>query len=631
MKKWMLVLVAALLLALPCVCLADEVSVAWKDGSKAVDLNALKDGDDATGVDLRSGKNAELTADLGQGVSVQTVFVRMDSVPVQVDLQYLNANRKWETIASSTNPGCEVTLTADWAVTGRLRLYFTYASGSVTRLKELRSFSTDEVPEELHQWRQSAQVDVLLTLDRIDQLDASQVSAWASAEKNMGAAVLVTPKEGALAFSDALWNAGFRVSPLYGGMAENNKTGDAALKAWGDKKVTATLASWLRHYQPMMVVDGGEVTALRLEKANASACNPGYELADAAEWGLWSVPQTISGQNASDAVAALGERDDSAVRQACLAPFASATHGDPATIPYPANRDAEGYLPEGEPEFVLEDPDNGLWAYLSQTVQVEIVRYDWVDPDGEQQRFFVSDVHFKPEYEKFQQQVYVNATFKGQQIWPKTLAQTSKMVIAINGDYYPYRKDKGSPIGNILRNYQALYDLDKKKNPTFPNLDTVALRDDGSLTVYDRHEITATELAAQGDVHDALSFGPYLARDGRLRIYDGKNAEGKEPRSSIGMVSPGHYILVQCEGRMPNKGPRGLTVNQLGMILYGHGVTDSIMLDGGSTTVLCFMGEYLMKTGKDTTIGSPRNQHELFGVGTSELVHTDWVNGKPKK
>ena len=32
-----------------------------------------------------------------------------------------------------------------------------------------------------------------------------------------------------------------------------------------------------------------------------------------------------------------------------------------------------------------------------------------------------------------------------------------------------------------------------------------------------------------------------------------------------------------------------------------------------------------------TSIGKPRNQHELFGVGTSELVHTDWVNGKPKK
>ena len=50
-----------------------------------------------------------------------------------------------------------------------------------------------------------------------------------------------------------------------------------------------------------------------------------------------------------------------------------------------------------------------------------------------------------------------------------------------------------------------------------------------------------------------------------------------------------------------------------------------------STSVLIFMGEKLNRTGKDTSVGSPRNQHELFGIGSSELVHTDWFDGKPKK
>ena len=96
------------------------------------------------------------------------------------------------------------------------------------------------------------------------------------------------------------------------------------------------------------------------------------------------------------------------------------------------------------------------------------------------------------------------------------------------------------------------------------------------------------------------------------------------------MVEPGHYIIVDCEGRVPN-GPKGLTVNQIGMLLYGHGCNESFMLDGGSTSVLIFMGEKLNRTGKDTSVGSPRNQHELFGIGSSELVHTDWFEGKPKK
>ena len=185
-------------------------------------------------------------------------------------------------------------------------------------------------------------------------------------------------------------------------------------------------------------------------------------------------------------------------------------------------------------------------------------------------------------------------------------------------------------MGNIIRNYEVLYNMDMKKNPGFPPLDTLALHDDGSISVYGAKEITADELAARGDVHDALSFGPYMARDGVLRVYSGKNAALQEPRCAIGMVEPGHYFIVDCEGRVP-KGPKGMTTNQIGMLLYANGSNESFLLDGGSTSVMIFMGEKLNRTGKDTSVGSPRNQHELFGIGHSELVHTDWFDGKPKK
>ena len=73
-----------------------------------------------------------------------------------------------------------------------------------------------------------------------------------------------------------------------------------------------------------------------------------------------------------------------------------------------------------------------------------------------------------------------------------------------------------------------------------------------------------------------------------------------------------------------------MSINQIGMLLYSKGCNESFLLDGGSTSVLIFMGEKLNRTGKDKSIGSPRNQHELFGIGSSELVHTEWMNGKPK-
>ncbi len=318
-------------------------------------------------------------------------------------------------------------------------------------------------------------------------------------------------------------------------------------------------------------------------------------------------------------------------RPTYLQSFADAAHSEESLIPYPEDqRDADGYLLAGE--FLYEDEENGLWAYLSPTVQVQIIRYSITT--NPVQRYFVTDVRFKPDQEQFKQHVYVNASFAGQMIWPKTLAQTSKLVLAINGDYYPYRKEKKQAMGNIIRNGEILYTMDPKKSLSFPNLDTMALHDDGRISVYAVKEVTAQELLDQGDVHDALSFGPYLIRDGVLRDYDGKNANAREPRTAIGMVEAGHYIILTCEGRVPakngDKGAKGMSINEVGSLLYAYGCEQGFMLDGGSTSVLIFMGEKLNRNGFDTYIGSPRNQHELFGVGTSELVHTDYVNGKPK-
>lgn len=311
-------------------------------------------------------------------------------------------------------------------------------------------------------------------------------------------------------------------------------------------------------------------------------------------------------------------------------PFVFAEYNDTSLIPYPENRDENGYLTEGE--FVYEEPELGLWAYLSPTVQVEIVQYDgnW---DRYDERWFVAEVKFDTAAESFSQHTWfqkdeagekIRGDFSDQQIWPKTLAQADRMVIAVNSDYYLYRV-KNKTTGNILRSGEVIYDFNKPSG--YPNLDCVAFFADGSMAVYDGNETTATELKEQGAV-DVLSFGPWLVRDGVLRDYDGKNYNAREPRMAIGMVEPGHYILIDCEGRVPN-GPRGLTLNELGALLYAHGVNEAINMDGGTTSVLIFMGEKLNRTGHDTYVTSPRNQHELFGVGTSEQVRTDWINGKP--
>ncbi len=322
------------------------------------------------------------------------------------------------------------------------------------------------------------------------------------------------------------------------------------------------------------------------------------------------------------------------VRPEYLADYTTAVYTDPATIPYPDNRDAEGYMMEGE--FLHEDAENGLWAYLSPTVQVEIVRFTQADPA---QRWFVADVRFKPEQEQFKQYVDIKSSMKNHMNYGQTLAQMNQLVIGINSDFYFYRKENKQVLGNIIRGGKVVSNLDRKRGDSFPNLDTMALHDDGRMTVYSANEVTADEILAQGDVHDALSFGPWLIRDGELRDYRGKNYDKIAPRTALGMVEPGHYILLVVEaGLKGNKTgdgitARGFTVTEVANVLYAYGCVQAFNVDGGNTSQLIFMGEKINRTGNMETgkLASPRNVNELFGVGTSDLVHTDWLHGKPKK
>jgi len=602
---------------------AGELPVQWKNGSTAVDSALLSDHSDDTGMNTARKKSVEFTAQLEEGVAVASAYVRLNCVSSKIELQYLNASKKWETVASAVNPGTEVILTPAQPVTGRLRLLVSFAKETACKITELRCFGLGELPLDIHRWQPLDVADVLVMADSIDSIDLTELTGWAHHGRSVAVAVLSSPENPA-AWCDILYESGVTVQPLFGGYGAPGKDAASTMKSWGEKKVGMTAAGWIRRAQPLLVITAGELPANIAPNAIANAAEVSYA-SDYDEAGLWLVsdilPSTDPGVGA--AIDALGQRSLDALRLKCAEPFAAALHSDPALIPYPENRDAEGYLPEGE--FVYESPETGLWAYLSPTVQVEIIQYDTEAP---KHRWFAAEIKFKPEQEQFKRQLYVNATFKDQQIWPQTLAQTSKMVFAVNGDYYLARADKKSAVGNILRDYQVLYNV--SKTSAWPNLDTLALHDDGSLSVYDATAITADALAARGDVHDALSFGPWLVNDSRLRLYHEKNANAAEPRCAIGMIEPGHYIVIDCEGRVPD-GTKGLTVNETAMLLYSYGVTEAFNLDGGSTSVIIFMGEKLNRTGKDSSIGSPRNQHELFGVGTSELVHTDWVNGKPKK
>ena len=637
MKRIVCLLICLCLL--PCVGLAEEapdareLDAAVTENRAALDMAAMRDGSDDTFHACKRGRSVTLSVALAEGDECGQVYLRLGTAAEKATLRRRNDKNRWEEVTVMTSPGAEFVIAATEPIAGQMQLILDFPAAVRAQVTELRCFTQGTLPEAIHEWAQAGACDLLLVAESADQVDTEAIRAWTEQGRSVACALLTTPEEGLAAVGDRLWAAGVRRAPICLGLtAQAADVAEAALnKAWPDKMLLAPLVSAVRATEPMTVVFSAaagreEYLAGKVRQAVDNAREFSYQVADAEAHGIWIAPHVFDASDAAlaDNLAHWEERSDKYLRDWCQRQYDGAVHSDPAEIPYPDNRLADGYLPEGE--FLYEDEEKGLWAYLSTTMQVEIVKYEKPELP---QIWFVTDLHFKPEQESFGQVLYASASFKNQQIYPETLAQDSQLVLAVNGDYYPYRVERKTGVGNILRNREVLYDYDTRKRMAYPNLDTMALRDDGTLTVYAGAEITATELLAEGDVHDALSFGPYLARDGKIRIYSGEGFDATEPRNAVGMVSAGHYKIITVEGRI-NPGPKGVTLNVLSEMMYAQGVTDAFNLDGGSTSVLIFMGKKLNRTGANTGrgVGSPRNMHELFGVGTSPLAHTDMLNKK---
>ena len=594
---------------------AAELTVEMRNANdKALEAEALRDGSDETGVDLKRGKQGDVILLLPEDSSCAAVCARLSVPAAKAELQRINEKKRWESLATLASPGFEFTLPVS-GVSGKVRLHLSFSDNVTCKVLELRCFTAGELPAFIHSWQApSRAVDVLLAAETLDAVDTALVASLL--EKGRSVSVCALEAGDSLqAACDRLWDAGLRSAP--------------SLWDHSTKKpnLTNILATWIRAGQPLLLA-ADESFADAVDKAVSGAADPSWNIEDAASHGIWAVPDTCLLADAAVRADSLAERNHDAIRAWCVSQFESAEHADPAEIPYPSSRLPDGYLPEGEEEFIFEDTEKGLWAYLSQTLQVEIIKYRMPEVPH---TWFEASVIFKPESETFTQHTWVNATFEGQQIYPETLAQTSKLVFAVNGDYHPNRASQKWPVGNIIRRGKVLYNYDGKGSLKFPNLDTLAIRNNGSFSVYGSTEITADELLAQGDVQDSLSFGPYLVRNGEMRVYNGNSASVPEPRCAYGMVEPGHLFFVMVEGKMPKKGEQGFNLWLLAELMYARGCTEAMNVDGGSTAVMIFMGHKLNRTGKGNQLGSPRNQHELFGIGESDRVYTDLAEGKKKK
>lgn len=285
----------------------------------------------------------------------------------------------------------------------------------------------------------------------------------------------------------------------------------------------------------------------------------------------------------------------------------------------------EGFLDVGE--FVYVDAEAGVWRYVDDQLKVEIYRRttSGIDPHDKQKKtrnwtWYEAEV-WSREDEVWR--IFTNKEGKhmSSSDWPPYVAQKNQTVLAINTDYaqnrYPKKDNK---VGIVIRNGKVFSAKTRKTTgKTWPPLDVLALYPDGRMEIYESDEKTAQEYLDMG-VTTTLSFGPWLIRDGELNTEEFKTMnQGRNPRTAIGQIEPGHTVAMMLEGR--HTGSAGGYLDFLAERMLEKGCQLAFNLDGGETAFMLFMGEQISYVGGISNENSyARRTTELLGIGVSDLV-----------
>lgn len=164
------------------------------------------------------------------------------------------------------------------------------------------------------------------------------------------------------------------------------------------------------------------------------------------------------------------------------------------------------------------------------------------------------------------------------------IAEANDAILAINGDYYGFRDS-----GYVIRN-GVLYRSEGSGN------EDLVIDAEGNFSLINEDDISAQELLEQGAVQ-VFSFGPGLVNDGEICVSENEEVAQSmtsNPRTAIGMVEPGHYILVVSEGRTDDS--EGLTLYQLAQVMKDNGCSVAYNLDEGGSSTLWFNGQVINQT-----------------------------------
>ena len=184
------------------------------------------------------------------------------------------------------------------------------------------------------------------------------------------------------------------------------------------------------------------------------------------------------------------------------------------------------------------------------------------------------------------------------------IAQQAGAVLAINGDYYSARS------GYVIRN-GVLY----RSTSSDSSQEDLVIDASGNFSIVTEGSVTAQALLDSG-AQQVLSFGPGLVENGQIAVDTNEEvdqARSSNPRTAIGQIGEGHYVMVVADGRTSESA--GLSLYQLAEFLQSLGVQTAYNLDGGGSSPMVFNGSVVNQPTSDGRSIRERSVSDIVYIG----------------
>ena len=156
--------------------------------------------------------------------------------------------------------------------------------------------------------------------------------------------------------------------------------------------------------------------------------------------------------------------------------------------------------------------------------------------------------------------------------------------MSASGFYDP----NGAGTGGIIAGYAMCEGKSYGEHYYMGGYKRIELTQDNKMYIIDSDKPVAK------DVTDAVEFSPALIVDGELSVGGFYQWNGINPRACIGQSERGEILMLVVEGRQVGRSI-GTDVETCAKILMKHEAYTAMNLDGGTSAVMWYNGEYVTK------------------------------------